>query len=243
MHFPTNTIGPIIASYITDRPSELKQCPFRGACNYNGLSTPQLPWLTAGGRFKAKTCICFPRYCLDMPLARWKAAAWTVILVLQKPEASAKRRVVDQRLQSNELKDKMPSMGEAAVADGNELQEIGGGGGKCHSASGGNGQPIYMPPKPKMMMQWAAAKGGGGKGCGGGDSWKCSCGGVLGNTPVFHSQVLDSELLNLAGTDEIYYCRGCDRAAIYSQKGGHKVTVFGDIPLILALKRMPLLLA
>ena len=29
-----------------------------------------------------------------------------------KPEASAKRRVVDQRLQSNELKDKMPSMGD-----------------------------------------------------------------------------------------------------------------------------------
>jgi len=91
-----------------------------------------------------------------------------------------------------------------------------------------------------QVGQRAAAKGGGGKGCGGGDRWKCKCCGFLGHTPVFHSQVLDTELLNLAGTDEIYYCRGCNRAAIYSQKGGHNVTVFGDIPLILALKRMPL---
>ena len=153
MHFPTNTIGPIIASYITHRPSELEPCPANilgKHCDGDGLFT------LCVGTFKAKRCDCFPRYCLDMPLARWKTAAWNIILVLQQREESAKRRVVDQRLQSNELKDKMPSMGEAAVADGTELQEIGGVGGKGHSASGGNGQPIYMPPKRQFAFAAAS---------------------------------------------------------------------------------------
>ena len=37
-----------------------------------------------GGRFKASRCTCSEHMgCFHIPLARWKAAAWTVILVLK----------------------------------------------------------------------------------------------------------------------------------------------------------------
>ena len=42
MHFPTNTIGPIIASYITHRPSEMENCPTnilgQDQCDRNGIA-------------------------------------------------------------------------------------------------------------------------------------------------------------------------------------------------------------
>ena len=103
----------------------------------------------------------------------------------------------------------------AAVTDRNP-QEGGGGGGNGHSA-------ILMRPKPK----WKAKP----------SKYTCEC---SGGVQVYHRTVLDTELRGgLHPASEVYYCKECDKATIWAQDGRHIVTVYGDVPLKLAMKGIP----
>ncbi len=92
--FPTTSIGPIIASYLTERPSELKECRPQciwpqfgfacgtkswqsGCCDGNGVCF----WSRHLGRFRTLHCSC-RQTCRDKPIAKWKADAFTVLRVL-----------------------------------------------------------------------------------------------------------------------------------------------------------------
>ena len=100
MLHPTN-IGPLITSYLTERPKELKTCGMpcpgpRGVC---GRQRP--PAFTGGrefcvcdgngfcrlssdlGRFRTLRCTC-KAGCLDKPPAKWRENAWVVLLVICK---------------------------------------------------------------------------------------------------------------------------------------------------------------
>ena len=94
-------------------------------------------------------------------------------------------------------------------------QEGGGGGGNGHSA-----MPL-MRPKPKRKAR---------------PLYPCGCGGAQ----VYHRTVLDTELQGgLHPANEVYYCKECDKATIWAQDGRHIVTVYGDVPLKLAMKGIP----
>ena len=96
---PISSIGPIITSYLTDRPSELKVCggPCPGprewrnfyvhdiigearcrcCCDGNGLC-----WNSRDiGRFRTLYCYCSVN-CCDKPVAKWREDAFTVLTVL-----------------------------------------------------------------------------------------------------------------------------------------------------------------
>merc|ERR1712139_89514 len=87
MNLPTNTLGPLIASYLTERPTELNTCSipcpgpreYRGflgwgrwscACDGRGfcVSSSDL------GRFRTLRCNC-QAGCLDRPCAKWSENA------------------------------------------------------------------------------------------------------------------------------------------------------------------------
>ena len=92
---PTSSIGTIICSYLTERPSEFKVCggpcpgprtwrtqsgPLNGSrctCDGKGFCF----WSRDIGRFRTLNCHCRVS-CLDKPLAKWKADAFTVLTVL-----------------------------------------------------------------------------------------------------------------------------------------------------------------
>ena len=89
---PTSSIGPIICSYLTERPSELKVCgrPCPGPpwsrmswaswgcrCDGNGFCL----WSRDLGSFRTLRCTCMQN-CLDKPVAKWRADAFTVLTVL-----------------------------------------------------------------------------------------------------------------------------------------------------------------
>ncbi len=101
---PTQSIGPLIASYLTERPSELKMCsrPCPGPhwCRWKQKST-LLPleaevelyrscrcdgkgfclWSRDLGRFRTLRCTC-PQSCGETPVCKWRADAYTVLRVL-----------------------------------------------------------------------------------------------------------------------------------------------------------------
>ena len=94
---PTSSIGPIICSYLTERPSEFKVCggPCPGPRYWRNVFRSGLPngsrctcdgkgfcfWSRDIGRFRTLNCHCRVS-CLDKPLAKWKADAFTVLTVL-----------------------------------------------------------------------------------------------------------------------------------------------------------------
>ena len=95
---PISSIGPIITSYLTERPSELKVCggpcpgprtwrnvfqsgPLNGSrcmCDGNGFCF----WSRDIGRFRTLHCHCCVRNCRDKPVAKWREDAFTVLTVL-----------------------------------------------------------------------------------------------------------------------------------------------------------------
>ena len=96
--FPTMSIGSIIATYLTERPSEFKECGPQCAAPKEFRPTRQslLPrnfyycvcngfgfclWSRDLGRFRTLSCTC-GRRCFDKPLAKWRADAFTVLRVL-----------------------------------------------------------------------------------------------------------------------------------------------------------------
>ena len=87
---------------------------------------------------------------------------------------------------------------------------------------GGGGMPL-MRPKPKMKAKPS--------------KYTCEC---SGGVQVYHRTVLDTELQGgLHPANEVYYCNECDKATIWAQDGRHIVTVYGDVPLKLAMKGIP----
>ena len=79
-----------------------------------------------------------------------------------------------------------------------------------------------MRPKPKRKARPS--------------EYTCDC---SGGVQVYHRTVLDIELQGLCPTFEVYYCKECDKATIWAQDGRHIVTVYGDVPLKLAMKGIP----
>ena len=97
---PTHVIGPIIASYVIDRPSSLKLCgtPCLGPRRIHGWQKSPLiqarRWLCMCdgngfcalswdiGRFRTMRCTC-SQVCLDKPRENWEHTAWTVVRVLK----------------------------------------------------------------------------------------------------------------------------------------------------------------
>ena len=86
---------------------------------------------------------------------------------------------------------------------------------------GGGGMPL-MRPKPKRKAKPS--------------KYTCEC---SGGVQVYHRTVLDTELQGLCPTFEVCYCKECDKATIWAQDGRHIVTVYGDVPLKLAMKGIP----
>ena len=101
MNLPTNTLGPLIASYLTERPTELNTCsiPCPGPCGSRWRQgygmVLQMRWycrcdgngvcrLSSDlGRFRTLRCNC-QAGCLDRPYTKWNENAWCVLLVLCK---------------------------------------------------------------------------------------------------------------------------------------------------------------
>ena len=99
---PTHVIGPIIASYLIDRPSSLKWCGMpclgprhlRWQTESHGMPCPAplwicrcdgsgfCAWVRDKGRFRTMRCDCI-QSCLDKPIESWKHTAWTVLAVLE----------------------------------------------------------------------------------------------------------------------------------------------------------------
>ena len=104
MILPTNTLGPLIASYLTERPTELNTCsiPCPGPREYRGFFFGWGRWSCACdgrgfcvsssdlGRFRTLRCNCRAD-CLDRPYAKWNENAWVVLLVLCKWTPSTHR--------------------------------------------------------------------------------------------------------------------------------------------------------
>ena len=101
LSLPTNIVGPLINSYLTERPSGLRVCgipcpgpkqlrwmhkstlfPFKERwfcqCDGNGFCAVSSDL----GRFRTLRCTC-PQLCLDKPCAKWNENAWTVLTVLR----------------------------------------------------------------------------------------------------------------------------------------------------------------
>ena len=107
----TNTIGPIITSYLSIRPSTLGVCGDAGPCigpqglRWRRKSTlfPPDHWLCMCdgngfcvisldvGPLRTKRCTC-RRFCLDFTTARWRENAWNVVKVLKLSPAAQLRR-------------------------------------------------------------------------------------------------------------------------------------------------------
>ena len=97
---PTHVIGPIIASYLIDRPSSLKLCgrpcpgPRHLRLRQKSTLFPAPRWLCVCdgngfcaysadiGQFRTLRCTC-SQYCLDTPIENWEHTAWTVLAVLK----------------------------------------------------------------------------------------------------------------------------------------------------------------
>ena len=107
----TNTIGQVITSYLSIRPSTLKYCGEGGPClgprdgrwmHKSTLFRPRLWYCICDGNgfcilsadkghFLTRRCTCV-RDCLHFPMARWRENAWNVVKVLKLSPAAQLRR-------------------------------------------------------------------------------------------------------------------------------------------------------